>query len=54
MELLIQHPDSETLRPPDFGLEASGKEVAAQGFPTVNHGLPQAGKWVAGQDAGFG
>lgn len=52
MELLTQHPDSEALRPPDFGPEASGKEVAAQGFPTVNHGQP--GKWVAGQDARFG
>lgn len=31
--LLTQHLDSQALRPPDFGLEASGKEVAAQGFP---------------------
>lgn len=52
LELLTQHPDSEALRPPDFGQEASGKEVAALGFPIVKHGQP--GKWVAGQDAGFG
>lgn len=27
--------DGKALRPPDFGPEVSGKEVAAQGFPTV-------------------